>query len=287
VMVRPQGLWPAKRRSLHVPTESPPAAEPPAGQGRLLEVDGLSRNFGGVTAVADFHLKLDAGEVVSVIGPNGAGKTTAFNCITGLIEPSNGTITLAGNSLRGLAPHRVAAAGLTRTFQNIRLFDDMTVAENALVGRFAHNRTMFRRPSHADLDAVRGSLEFVGLSGAADRTAVELSYGDRRRLEIARALAGEPRVILLDEPAAGANPTEKQELMRLIGRIRALGVAVALIEHDVSLVMSVSDRVIVLEYGQTIATGEPAAIQRDPRVIAAYLGMPDDPEPDLVAEVVG
>ncbi|GLZ29347.1 metal-dependent hydrolase [Lentzea sp. NBRC 105346] len=284
VIARPQGLWPARRRPLRVPAESTPS-EDRVPEGRLV-VDELSRNFGGVTAVEDFRLTLDAGEVVSVIGPNGAGKTTAFNCVTGVIEPSRGTITLNGNSLRGLAPHRVAAAGLTRTFQNIRLFDDMTVAENALIGRFSHNRTMFRPPNHTDLDAVRRTLEFVGLADAGDRGASELSYGDRRRLEIARALAGEPRVILLDEPAAGANPTEKHELMRLIGRIRALGVAVALIEHDVSLVMSVSDRVIVLEHGETIASGEPDEIRRDPRVIAAYLGMPEDPEPDLVAEVL-
>ncbi|WP_239066825.1 ABC transporter ATP-binding protein [Actinomadura bangladeshensis] len=252
----------------------------------MLEVSGLSRSFGGVTAVDGLALRAAAGQVVSVIGPNGAGKTTAFNCITGMIPPSAGTVVLAGRSVRGLAPHRVAAAGLARTFQSIRLFDGMTVAENVLVGRFARDRRLLRPPARADLDAVRRCLGFVGLLDAADRPAGGLPYGDRRRLEIARALAAEPRVLLLDEPAAGANPTEKRALMALIARIGALGTAVVLIEHDVALVMSISDRVTVLEYGRTIAEGPPAEIREDPRVIAAYLGVPDDPETDLVTEVL-
>ncbi|SNS38074.1 ABC transporter permease subunit [Actinomadura mexicana] len=286
VLLRPQGVWPYRPRRLRLPAEAGPAPGPPAARGTLLEVDGLSRRFGGVTAVEGLALRADAGQVVSVIGPNGAGKTTAFNCVTGLIAPSAGTVALAGQDVRGLAPHRVAAAGLARTFQSIRLFEEMTVAENVLIGRFARDRALLRPLSRADLDTVRRCLDFVGLLEAADRPAGGLAYGDRRRLEIARALAGDPRVLLLDEPAAGANPTEKRALMGLISRISALGAAVVLIEHDVALVMSISDRVTVLEHGRTIAVGPPAEIQRDQRVIAAYLGVPDDPETDLVAEVL-
>ncbi|MEV3925218.1 branched-chain amino acid ABC transporter ATP-binding protein/permease [Actinomadura coerulea] len=287
VLLRPQGVWPYRPRRLRLPAEAGPAPGPPAERGTLLEVDGLTRRFGGVTAVEGLALRADAGQVVSVIGPNGAGKTTAFNCVTGIIAPSAGTVVLAGRNVRGLAPHRVAAAGLARTFQSIRLFEEMTVAENVLIGRFARDRALLRPPSRADLDAVRRCLDFVGLLEAADRPAGGLAYGDRRRLEIARALAGDPRVLLLDEPAAGANPTEKRALMGLISRIGALGAAVVLIEHDVALVMSVSDRVTVLEHGRTIAAGPPAEIQEDRRVIAAYLGVPDDPETDLAAEVLG
>ncbi|WP_433469651.1 branched-chain amino acid ABC transporter ATP-binding protein/permease [Spirillospora sp. CA-128828] len=286
VILRPQGVWPYRPRRLRLPATAGPAPELPAAAGTLLEVDGLARTFGGVTAVDGLGLRADAGQVVSVIGPNGAGKTTAFNCITGMIPPSAGTIVLAGRNVRGLAPHRVAAAGLARTFQSIRLFDEMTVAENVLVGRFARDRGLLRPLSRADLDTVRRCLDFAGLLDMADRPAGGLAYGDRRRLEIARALAGDPRVLLLDEPAAGANPTEKRALMELIARISALGTAVVLIEHDVALVMSISDRVTVLEYGRTIAVGPPAEIQEDQRVIAAYLGVPDDPETDLVREVL-
>ncbi|MES9543998.1 MULTISPECIES: branched-chain amino acid ABC transporter ATP-binding protein/permease [unclassified Actinomadura] len=286
VLLRPQGVWPYRPRRLRLPERAGPPPEPPTARGTLLEVDGLSRRFGGVTAVDGLALRADAGQVVSVIGPNGAGKTTAFNCVTGMIAPSAGTVVLAGRDVRGLAPHRVAAAGLARTFQSIRLFEEMTVAENVLIGRFARDRALLRPLSRADLDAVRRCLDFVGLLDAADRPAGGLAYGDRRRLEIARALAGDPSVLLLDEPAAGANPTEKRALMELIGRISALGAAVVLIEHDVALVMSISDRVTVLEHGRTIAVGPPAEIQEDQRVIAAYLGVPDDPETDLVTEVL-
>ncbi|MEV0665903.1 ATP-binding cassette domain-containing protein [Actinomadura luteofluorescens] len=286
VLLRPQGVWPYRPRRLRLPERPGPAPEPPAARGTVLEVDGLTRRFGGVTAVDGLALRADAGQVVSVIGPNGAGKTTAFNCVTGMIAPSAGTVVLAGRDVRGLPPHRIAAAGLARTFQSIRLFEEMTVAENVLIGRFARDRALLRPLSRADLDAVRRCLDFVGLLEAADRPAGGLAYGDRRRLEIARALAGDPRVLLLDEPAAGANPTEKRALMGLISRIGALGAAVVLIEHDVALVMSISDRVTVLEHGRTIAVGPPAEIQEDQRVVAAYLGVPDDPETDLVTEVL-
>lgn len=255
--------------------------------GPAILVEGLVKSFGEVRALRGIDLSVPRGTVLGVLGPNGAGKTTAFNCITGLIPPSSGTVVLAGRRVRGLPPHRVAAAGLARTFQSIRLFDEMTVAENVLIGRFARDRALLRPPRRADLDAVRRCLDFVGLAGAADRPAGGLPYGDRRRLEIARALAAEPRALLLDEPAAGANPTEKRALMELIARISGLGTAVVLIEHDVALVMSISDRVTVLEHGRAIAEGPPAEIRADPRVIAAYLGVPDDPETDLVTEVLG
>ncbi|SNT60946.1 branched-chain amino acid transport system permease protein [Actinomadura meyerae] len=287
VILRPQGVWPYRPRRLRLPAEAGPAPQPPpAASGTLLEVDGLSRAFGGVTALEGLALRAGAGQVVSVIGPNGAGKTTAFNCVTGMIRPSAGSVVLAGRSVRGLPPHRVAAAGLARTFQSIRLFEEMTVAENVLIGRFARDRGLLRPPSRADLEAVRRCLEFTGLLEEADRPAGGLPYGGRRRLEIARALAAEPRVLLLDEPAAGANPTEKRALMELIARIGALGTAVVLIEHDVALVMSISDRVTVLENGRAIAAGPPAEIRADPRVVAAYLGVPDDPETGLVTEVL-
>ncbi len=289
IIARPQGMWPARRRRLGGrPGVRPARVErPPAGAaGPLLEVDGLARSFGGVLAVADLDLTVAAGEVVSLIGPNGAGKTTAFNCITGTVAPHRGRVLLGGRSLLGLPPHRIAAAGLARTFQSSRLFDDMSVAENVLAGCFARpagsGGGMLRGTSAADLEAVHRCLDVVGLTAAADRGAGELAHGDRRRLEIARALAGDPRVLLLDEPAAGANPAERQGLIGLIGRIRALGVAILLIEHDVALVMAVSDRVVVLDHGRTVAAGLPAEIQNDPRVVAAYLGEPDPGEARLL-----
>jgi branched-chain amino acid transport system permease protein len=254
----------------------------------LLEVRGISRIFGGLRAVSDVSFSVRQGEILSIIGPNGAGKTTVFNCLTGVLQPNSGSILWGGNSLVGLAPHRVVALGLARTFQGIRLFDDMTVFENALVGMDHRYRVPLvtemlalsgaRREAGRHYAACRNWLEFVGLADQAGTRAGDLPYGDQRRLEIARALAGQPRLLLLDEPAAGMNPTEKQSLMGLIRRIRDLGTTVLLIEHDMLLVMGVSDRIIVMDRGGVIAEGRPAEIQANPRVIAAYLGTEEDDE---------
>ncbi len=304
MLVRPQGLWPARLRHIAAPSATAahavPEAEPSAlvadeagdvpapHRGTLLEVRGISRIFGGLRAVSDVSFSVRQGEILSIIGPNGAGKTTVFNCLTGVLQPNEGSILWGGASLVGLAPHRVVALGLARTFQGIRLFDDMTVFENALVGMDHRYRVPLvtemlalsgaRREAGRHYAACRNWLEFVGLADQAGMRAGDLPYGDQRRLEIARALAGQPRLLLLDEPAAGMNPTEKQSLMGLIRRIRDLGTTVLLIEHDMLLVMGVSDRIIVMDRGGVIAEGRPAEIQANPRVIAAYLGTEEDDE---------
>ena len=248
----------------------------------LLLVSEATKRFGGLQALSDVNLSVARGHIHGLIGPNGAGKTTCFNVITGLYQPDRGKFTLDGRAYSPSAPHRVAQAGIARTFQNIRLFGDMSALENVMVGR--HLRThqgvlgaIFRHRAAREEEAqIRQRalqlLDFVGIAPLAHRTARTLSYGDQRRLEIARALATEPLLLALDEPAAGMNATEKQALRELLVRIRDKGTTILLIEHDVKLVMGLCDRITVLDYGKVIADGTADAVKNDPAVIAAYLG---------------
>ena len=248
----------------------------------ILDVDGLAKGFGGIRAIQGVSFALRAGAIHSIIGPNGAGKTTLFNLITGLYTPDQGRIAFLGETVTGRPPHRLAAMGLQRTFQNLQIFDAMTAAENVMVGRHLHILrgllpSLFRLPSivRSDRDARERAirlLEFVGLGSYATTRAGAMPYGALKRLEIARALAAEPKLLLLDEPAAGCNAAETQEIDTLIQRVAAAGVTVVLVEHDMNLVMGVSDHILVLDHGRKLAEGPVAEIRTNPAVIEAYLG---------------
>lgn len=251
----------------------------------LLSLQGISKRFGGLQAVADVSFNVDQGSIKALIGPNGAGKTTLFNLISGVLPPDSGTITFNGAPVQGLMPHQVASRGMARTFQHIRLFPKMTVLENIMIGRHIHSRAGFvagmlslpfaAKEEKQIREKSLAVLDFLGIADLSSAEATSLAYGQQRAVELGRALACEPKLLLLDEPAAGLNMRETVEMGKLISRIRDTGITVLIVEHDMSLVMNISDEIIVLSYGRKIADDKPLAIQKHQEVIRVYLGEED------------